>query len=151
MFQPLGFEQRSIDTSLGRMVYYTAAGAPWEDDVPAKDDRETLVFLHGFGGGSSAYEWSKVYPAFAAEYRVIAPDLLGWGRSEHPARSYNIDDYLTTIREFFEQTCTGPVTAIASSLTAAFTIRVAADRPDLFKSLILTTPAGLSDFAKTTL
>ncbi|MHC5730018.1 MAG: alpha/beta fold hydrolase, partial [Nostoc sp.] len=131
MFQPIGFEQRSINTSLGRMAYYTGVGAPWLDNVTAKDDRETLVFLHGFGGGSSAYEWSKVYPAFAAEYRVIAPDLIGWGRSEHPARSYNIEDYLTTIREFFEQTCTGPVSAIASSLTAAFTIRVAATHPDL--------------------
>ncbi len=74
--------------------------------------------------------------------------MIGWGRSEHPARNYNIEDYLTTIREFLQQTCTGPVTAIASSLTAAFTIRVAAANPDLFKALILTTPAGLSDFGK---
>lgn len=148
MFQPQGFDQRSINTSLGRMVYYSADGAPWQNNVTAKDDQETLVFLHGFGGGSSAYEWSKVYPAFAAEYRVIAPDLIGWGRSEHPARNYNIEDYLTTIREFLQQTCTGPVTAIASSLTAAFTIRVAAANPDLFKALILTTPAGLSDFGE---
>ncbi|MEH2191748.1 MAG: alpha/beta hydrolase [Nostoc sp.] len=148
MFQPAGFNQRSINTSLGRMVYYTASGSPWQDNTSAKDDRETLVFLHGFGGGSSAYEWSKVSPAFASEYRVIAPDLIGWGRSEHPVRNYSIDDYLTTIREFFEQTCSGPVTAIASSLTAAFTIRVAAAYPDLFKSLILTTPAGLSDFGE---
>jgi haloalkane dehalogenase len=107
-----------------------------------------LVFLHGFGGGSSAYEWSKVYPAFAAEYRVLAPDLIGWGRSEHPARNYMIDDYLTTIREFIQQTCTGPVKVIASSLTAAFTIRVAIAYPDLFESLILVTPAGLSDFGE---
>jgi haloalkane dehalogenase len=148
MFQPQGFDQRSINTSLGRMVYYTASGSLWQDKVTAKDNQETLVFLHGFGGGSSAYEWSKVYPAFAAEYRVIAPDLIGWGRSEHPARSYKIEDYLTTIRQFLEQTCTGPVRAIASSLTAAFTIRVAAAHPDLFKSLILTTPAGLSDFGE---
>ena len=148
MFQPQGFDQRSINTSLGRMVYYTASGSLWQDKVTAKGDQETLVFLHGFGGGSSAYEWSKVYPAFAAEYRVIAPDLIGWGRSEHPARSYKIEDYLTTIRQFLEQTCTGPVRAIASSLTAAFTIRVAAAHPDLFKSLILTTPAGLSDFGE---
>lgn len=148
MFEPLGFEQRSIITSLGRIVYYTATGAPWQDDVATKGDRETLVFLHGFGGGSSAYEWSKVYPAFAAEYRVIAPDLLGWGKSEHPARNYTIEDYLTTIREFLEQTCTAPVTAIASSLTAALTIRVAIAHPHLFKSLILTTPAGLSDFGQ---
>lgn len=148
MFQPLGFEQRSINTSLGKITYYTAAGSPWQDNVTAKSDRETLVFLHGFGGGSSAYEWSKVYPAFAAEYRVIAPDLLGWGRSDHPARNYTIEDYLTTIREFIEQTCIEPVTVIASSLTAALTIRVAIAYPNLFKSLILTTPAGLSDFGE---
>lgn len=147
MFQPLGFEQRGLNTSLGKIVYYTNAGSLWQDDT-AKPDRETLVFLHGFGGGSSAYEWSKVYPAFAAEYRVIAPDLIGWGRSEHPARSYKIEDYLTTIQEFISQITTGPVTAIASSLTAALTIRVAIANPDLFKSLILTTPAGLSDFGE---
>lgn len=147
MLQPLGFEQRSIATSLGRMIYYTATGVPWLEEKE-QPERETLVFLHGFGGGSSAYEWSKVYPAFAAEYRIIAPDLIGWGRSDHPQRNYKIEDYLTTIREFIEQTCQGTVVAIASSLTAAFTIRVASDRPDLFKALILTTPAGLSDFGQ---
>ncbi len=144
MFQPQGFEQQSIVTSLGKMAYYTATGSPWQDGAIAKSDQETLVFLHGFGGGSSSYEWSKVYPAFAAEYRILAPDLMGWGRSEHPARNYKLEDYLTTIREFFQQTCTGPVTTIASSLTAALTIRVAIAHPDLFKSLILITPAGPS-------
>ncbi|AFY33222.1 alpha/beta fold hydrolase [Calothrix sp. PCC 7507] len=148
MFQPVGFEQRFVNTSLGRIVYYTATGSPWQDDITTKRDEETLVFLHGFGGGSSAYEWSKVYPAFASEYRIIAPDLIGWGKSEHPARNYKVDDYLTTIQEFLEQTTTGAVTVIASSLTAALTIRVAIAHPNLFKSLILATPAGLSDFGE---
>lgn len=148
MFQPLGFEQRSIITSLGRIVYYTNTGSLWQHDVTTKGERETLVFLHGFGGGSSAYEWSKVYPALASDYRILAPDLLGWGRSEHLARNYKIEDYLTTIQEFLQQTCIGPVTAIASSLTAAIIIRVAIAHPNLFQSLILTTPAGLSDFGE---
>lgn len=148
MLQPPGFEQQSVVTSLGRMVYYTATGTPWREKNPVDSDLETLVFLHGFGGGSSAYEWSKVYPAFAAQYRIIAPDLIGWGRSEHPARNYQVLDYLATIKEFLEQTCSGPVTVIASSLTAAFTIRVAIAHPHLFKSLVLTTPAGLSDFGE---
>jgi pimeloyl-ACP methyl ester carboxylesterase len=129
-------------------MYHTATGAPWQNDVTAKGDRQTLVFLHGFGGGSSSYEWSKVYPAFTAEYRILAPDLIGWGKSEHPARNYTIEDYLTNIRQFLAQTCTEPVTVIASSLTAALTIRVAIAHPNLFKSLILTTPAGLSDFGE---
>ncbi len=148
MFQPLGFERLSVNTSLGRIIYYTNTGSLWQDKITSSTDKETLVFLHGFGGGSSAYEWSKVYPAFAGEYRIIAPDLLGWGESEHPARNYRDEDYLTTIKEFLQQTCDGAVTTIASSLTAALTIRVAINHPELFKSLILTTPAGLSDFGE---
>ena len=143
-----GFSQHSTLTSLGKMVYYTADDVPWLGDQTEKHSQSTLVFLHGFGGGSSAYEWSKVYPAFASEYCILAPDLIGWGLSDHLERNYRIDDYLTTIAEFLEKTCDQPVTVVASSLTAAFTIRVAISRPDLFNSLILTTPAGLSDFGE---
>lgn len=149
MIEPTGFKQNSQPTSLGRMVYYTAAGIPWaEKNGVELTELPTLTFLHGFGGGSSAYEWSKVYPAFATEYRILAPDLIGWGRSEHPARNYTIDDYITTIIEFLSGTCRDAVPVVASSLTAALTIRAAIKRPDLFKCLILTTPSGLSDFGK---
>ncbi|BAZ17226.1 alpha/beta hydrolase fold protein [Calothrix sp. NIES-4071] len=148
MFQPLGFEHRETLTSLGRMVYYTNGAPPWQKSGQKNEINEKLVFIHGFGGGSSAYEWSKVYPAFASSYQVLAPDLIGWGRSEHPARNYQVDDYLNVIREFLESTCQEPVTVVASSLTAAFVIRVACLHPELFKSLILTTPAGLADFGE---
>ncbi|VEP13628.1 Alpha/beta hydrolase fold protein [Hyella patelloides LEGE 07179] len=146
MFIPLGFTSKSVQTSLGKIVYYTNDRPPWND--LKSNSPETLVFLHGLGGGSSAYEWSKVYPAFAAEYRILAPDMLGWGRSEHPERDYQVDDYVTTIAEFLSNTCTSPVTVIASALTAAFTIRVAIANPQLFKSMILTTAAGLNEFGR---
>lgn len=138
-------EQKSVLTKLGQMVYYspTLPASPVNQPL---DERKTLVFLHGFGGGSSAFEWSKVFPAFAGEYRVIAPDLIGWGESAHLERSYTIDDYLSSIPEFIRATCDGPVTVIASALTAAFIVRISITSRDLFKSLILMTPAGLSDF-----
>lgn len=149
MILPNGFKQESILTELGRMVYYTTAQMSWlSTDASESPELPTLVFLHGFGGGSSAYEWSKVYPAFASEYRIVAPDLIGWGRSAHPERNYQIEDYISTIIEFLEKTCTEPTTVVASSLTAAITIRCAIARPDLFKSLILTTPSGLADFGE---
>ena len=146
MFIPPGFSQKSTQTHLGYLVYYTNDRSPWQE--PDANSQDTLIFLHGLGGGSSAYEWSKVYPAFAAEYRILAPDLLGWGRSAHPERNYRIDDYVSTIIKFIEHTCAEPVTVIASALTAAFTIRAAIARPELFKSLILTTAAGLNEFNK---
>jgi pimeloyl-ACP methyl ester carboxylesterase len=160
MFIPVGFEQHSVVTSLGTMVFYTKAEELWRlspeneenQGEPSSNDSAnlpTLVFLHGFGGGSSAYEWSKVYPAFAADYRILAPDLIGWGRSDHPERNYQVDDYIQTIIEFLEKTGGDrPTTVIASSLTAAIAIRAAIARPELFKSLILTTPSGLSDFGE---
>jgi pimeloyl-ACP methyl ester carboxylesterase len=145
MFIPHGFGQQSLSTSLGRVVYYTAQGSPW-DKLGA--DSKPLIFLHALGGGSSAYEWSKVYPAFAAEYRILAPDLIGWGRSDHPARDYRVEDYVNTIVEFIEQTGARPATIVASGLTAAFTVRAAVKRPELFESLILVTAAGLNDFGQ---
>lgn len=149
MLVPIGFGQRSIVTSLGRMVYYTADQMPWMRlPTSGSDNLPNLVFFHGFGGGSSAYEWSKVYPAFAAEYRILAPDLIGWGRSEHPQLNYKVEDYITTLIEFLEKTCGSGTNVIASSLTGAIAIRAAIARPDLFKSLILTIPSGLSDFGE---
>lgn len=144
MFIPTGFSQKSIQVNLGYIVYYINDRPPWKNSLA--ETPETLVFLHGLGGGSSAYEWSKVYPAFAAQYRILAPDMMGWGRSAHPEHNYSVEDYITTIEKFIEYTCDRSVTVIASALTAAFTIRAAIARPELFKSLILTTAAGLNEF-----
>lgn len=145
-FQPPGFGHKVINTSLGSMVYYTQTTAPW--CIAETEDSSPLIFLHCFGGGSSAYEWSKVYPAFATSHRILAPDLIGWGDSAHPVRDYQINDYLTTITELIRHTCCPPVTVIASSLTAALTIRLAIAQPFLFKSLFLVCPSGFDDFGQ---
>lgn len=145
-FQPPGFGHKVINTSLGAMVYYTQTAAPWLDTNT--EDLPPLLFLHNFGGGASAYEWSKVYPAFAATHRILAPDLIGWGDSAHPIRDYQIKDYLKAIAEFITQTCKTPVTVVASSLTAAFTIRLAITQPELFQALFLVCPSGFDDFGQ---
>ncbi|MEH2337501.1 alpha/beta fold hydrolase [Nostoc sp.] len=152
-FQPPGFGHKLIHTSLGAMVYYTQTNAPWAMPAASKaiadtEDLRPLLFLHNFGGGASAYEWSKVYPAFASKYHILAPDLIGWGESAHPVRDYKIRDYLSTIAEFIIQTCRQPVTVVASSLTAAFAIRLAIVQPNLFKALFLVCPSGFDDFGE---
>lgn len=142
-FQPPGFGQRLIKSSLGVMVYYTPVDWPWRSE--SNGQLPPLVFLHSLGGGSSAYEWSKVYPAFALHYRVIAPDLIGWGQSAHPARDYTIEDYLLMLTELLESVGE-PAAVVASSLTGGLTIRLAIQRPDLFRLLFLVAPSGYSDF-----
>ncbi|HEY9609563.1 alpha/beta hydrolase [Allocoleopsis sp.] len=147
-FQPPGFGLKVVDTSLGSMVYYTPVALPWILANPEQEELPPLIFLHNFGGGASAYEWSKVYPAFATTYRVIAPDLIGWGQSAHPIRDYQVSDYLTTLAEFLSQVSDSPVPVVASSLTGALVIRLAIERPELFKALFLVCPSGFADFGQ---
>lgn len=139
-FQPPGFGQRVIKTSLGVMVYYEPIASP-----QTGNPGQPLVFLHSLGGGSSAYEWSKVYPAFAADYRVIAPDLIGWGQSTHPERDYRPEDYFTMLGELLDW-LGEPAVVVAASLTAGLVIRMAIQRPELFRRLFLVSPSGYGDF-----
>lgn len=138
LFQPPGFSRFNVRTSVGEINYYETNST----------FAETIVFFHGFGGGSSSYEWSKVYPAFSAEYRVLAPDLPGWGFSEHRAGEYTAQDYRTAISEFIQATCQKPATVVASSVVAAFCVTVANQQPYLFDRLIFMNPSGLKDFGK---
>jgi len=143
-FHPPGVGQRVIETSLGAIVAYTAVGAPWTPPEKA----QPMMFWHSFGGGASAYEWSKVYPAFLNTHRVLAVDLLGWGESAHPVRDYQVDDYLTTLAELMEKTCDRPAIVVAASISGAIAVRLAVQRPELFQALILVCPSGFADFGE---
>lgn len=139
-FQPAGFQRQMVGTSLGEIAYYTSN--------PPQPDNPPLIFLHSFGGGASAYEWSKVYGAFAATHKVLAPDLLGWGESAHPQRDYQVQDYLTTLAEWMQQVTSTPAIVAASSLTGAIAVRLAIQKPELFQRLFLVCPAGFTDFGQ---
>ena len=144
-FQPPGFIQQALATNLGVIAYYTCPQASAE---PANPPRPALVFLHSLGGGSSAFEWSKVYANFGASHRVIAPDLIGWGQSTHPVRNYQVSDYFYQLTHLLEALADPPALVVATSLTAGVVIRLAIQRPDLFKGLFLVSPSGNSDFGR---
>lgn len=141
MILPPGFERHSLSTALGTVRYAAADEACW-GPPPA----EPLVFFHGFGAGSSGYEWSKVYPAFAPLYRVLVPDLVGWGASERPRRTYSATDYTQHLGDILDALSPEPVWVVASSLTAALVVQVAVAQPQRFRGLVLVAPAGLKDF-----
>ncbi|MDG2990369.1 alpha/beta hydrolase [Candidatus Synechococcus calcipolaris G9] len=134
-------QRHSVTTHLGRVNYYHS---PKPESAASPSP---LIFIHGFGGGSSSYEWAQVYPAFTATHGVYAPDLIGWGDSQHPDHGYRIKDYLDHLDELLDHFSPGqPAIVIASSLTAAFLVRVAIAHPQKFRALILSCPSGLSDF-----
>ena len=111
---------------------------------------EPLVLVHGVYAGASSYEYRRVFSQLAEHYRVYAFDLLGFGLSDRPRIVYTPETYVALIQDFVRQVVGGmdhPVQVIASTLGAAFTIRAASERPDLFDRLALIQPTGIQDLA----
>ncbi len=59
-----------------------------------------IVFLHGIP--ASSYLWRNVIPHLSTLGRCIAPDLIGFGKSDKPAIQYTITDHIRYIEKFIE-------------------------------------------------
>jgi pimeloyl-ACP methyl ester carboxylesterase len=102
-----------------------------------------LVFVHGVGAGVSSFMWRKNFDVLAQDFRVHALDLLGFGISDKPATApYSADLYVELIADFVRDVARAPVNIIASSLGAAYSVRVADEHPELVSSLILNASTG---------
>ncbi|MGA0175702.1 MAG: alpha/beta fold hydrolase [Chthoniobacterales bacterium] len=135
VISPSVFARRVQRTTRGQIVYH------------ASGEGDPLVFLHDFLPGAASYEWSKVYPEFAATHRVLAPDWIGFGESERPHRALRAEDYVQSLQEFVRATCGGrrPV-LVASGIGAALACLAAAQHPELASRLFLFHPAGTHDW-----
>jgi pimeloyl-ACP methyl ester carboxylesterase len=79
-------------TADGVNVFYREAGAP---------DAPVVLLLHGFP--TSSFQYRELIPRLADRYRVIAPDLPGFGFTEVPeARNYkySFDALAKTVQAF---------------------------------------------------
>jgi 2-hydroxymuconate-semialdehyde hydrolase len=48
---------------------------------------ETIIFLHGSGPGVSAQtNWRDILPHFQEKFHVLAPDIFGFGNTDHPEK-----------------------------------------------------------------
>lgn len=65
-------EQRQVEIDGAQVVC-------WESGPP---EAEPVLLLHGYPANHHC--WREQIPELAAEHRVIAPDLLGWGESDKP-------------------------------------------------------------------
>ena len=130
----LGGEAHFFRWKHGRVFYKTAG---------AENPGPPLVFIHGVGAGASSFMWRKNFDDLARDFRVYAFDLLGFGFSDKPAAaSYSADLYVDLITDFIREVSGYPVNIIASSLGAAYAIRVADEHPELINSMVLNGPAG---------
>ena len=62
---------------------------------------DTIVFLHG--NPTWSYLWRNVIPHLAPHARCIAPDLVGYGRSDKPEIEYRWAEQAKYVEEFFRK------------------------------------------------
>jgi len=120
---------KTLPLSGGELFYYDNNAA----------DKPTVVLLHGLG--DEADTWRHIFPLLSgAGYRVIAPDLPGFGRSNWKGRITVRGHRNAVIRLLTETGAASaqqPAALVGSSLGAGIAEMAACRRPDLVKALIL--------------
>ena len=87
--------------------------------------------------------WRKNFDDLANDFHVFALDLLGFGLSDKPpTAAYSADLYVELITDFIREVVGYPANVVASSLGAAYAIRVADEHPELIGAMILNGPTG---------
>ncbi len=102
---------------------------------------KTLVLIHGLG--ASAERWDQVIPIFAKNYRVVIPDLIGFGYSDKPLADYTIDFFSNFLEKFFTASDITRPFLIGSSLGGQISAEYTANNPQNVEKLILVSPSGV--------
>lgn len=114
----------------GRQVRYREAGS----GLP-------LVLVHGLG--VSADYWVRNAAVLAAAgFRVLAPDLPGFGRTEGPADGLDVPAQVAAVREWAAAVGVGPAVYLGHSLSCQTILQLAVDDPPSVRGLILAAPTG---------
>lgn len=104
---------------------------------------EPLLLLHGFGADKS--NWTRVAGELADDYRVIAPDLPGFGASDRPEDAdYSVAAQAERVHAFVEALDLDAVHIGGNSMGGGIAGAYAAAHPDAIRSLWLLAPFGVA-------
>ncbi len=104
-----------------------------------------LILLHGSGPGVTAWQnWSGVLPRLAKNYRVIAPDIVGFGLTKIPdGHEPNIKSWLAHVTGLIDALELSDVTLVGNSFGGAISLAMMLRYSERVQSLVLMgTPAG---------
>lgn len=108
--------------------------------APTRPDAEPAVFVHGLGG--SALNWTQLMGLLADRLAGRAPDLPGFGDSPPPDDGdYSVAGHARAVIALLEHDGRDRVHLFGNSLGGAVATVVAAQRPDLVRTLTLIAPA----------
>lgn len=107
-----------------------------EGDPPSAE----AVYVHGLAG--AAANWTSLAGLLAPMATGHAPDLPGCGRSDPPRQGdYSVREQVRVLAAVIREVSHGPVHLVGNSLGGFVSTMLAAQHPELFRSLTLISPA----------
>lgn len=113
--------------------------------IDRKSQGRPLVLVHGIHAAASAIEVRPLFERYRGERTVIAVDLPGFGCSGRSDIDYSPMLYVDALVALLEQEAPEGADLVALNLSCEFVARVARDRPELVRSLVLIGPTGLGE------
>jgi len=101
-----------------------------------------ILLIHGIGDNSTT--WQTVQTALAQRFTVIAPDLLGHGRSDKPRADYSVAAYANGMRDLLSVLDVDRVTVVGHSLGGGVAMQFAYQFPQLVDRLVLVGAGGVT-------
>ncbi|MGE3246613.1 MAG: alpha/beta fold hydrolase [Beijerinckiaceae bacterium] len=109
--------------------------------VDEKGKGEPLLFLHGAGGSN----WSPMLEELSKDFRVIAPEHPGFGRSTIPDWMMSVGDLAFFYLDFIEALGLENVHLAGHSLGGWLTAEIAVRNTSRLASVTLMAPAGIAN------
>lgn len=134
----LGYSTHHTETEHGDVHFMRAKG---------RGKLPPIVLLHGLG--SRGLDYFPLVRRLRSETRaVIAPDLLGHGRSGTPDVAHDVRALSEALSHSLAHALDEPAVVYGNSLGGLAALRFALDRPDLVRGLYLASPAGAASTAE---
>lgn len=125
----MSFSEKQIVTlAHGKVSYWTYNPA----------GTQTIVMVHGFRGDHHGLE--DIVAELPKNWRVIVPDLPGFGESSEFKSQHTIENYTLFLHEFIQKTTDQPVYLLGHSFGSIVAAHYAAEYPAAIKKLILVNP-----------
>ncbi len=100
-----------------------------------------LLLIHGIGDNSET--WRDLIPELARGRTVIAPDLLGHGRSDKPRGDYSVAGYACGMRDLLTVLGVERATVVGHSLGGGVAMQFAYQFPERCERLVLVSTGGV--------
>ena len=107
---------------------------------------QPVLLIHGSGPGVSAWaNWRLVMPELARRFRVIAPDMAGFGYSERPAEArYDMDAWVAQALGLLDALEIPQADLVGNSFGGALALTLAIRHPERVRRLVLMGSMGVS-------